>query len=75
MNILTVAIGVIALLFGVYIAVSRRLRPQKMAKLEALKDLFGDKIGNLIHFGAYTVIPLVAGGVFVFAGLQGVALF
>ncbi|HVK95205.1 MAG TPA: hypothetical protein VM571_10840, partial [Noviherbaspirillum sp.] len=72
---LTVAIGVMELLFGVYIAVSRRLQPQKMAKLEALKVLFGDKIGNLIHVSAYTVIPLVAGGIFVFAGLRGVALF
>lgn len=74
MNTTTLVIGVAILLFGVYTTVMRFLQPQKMAKLEALKDLFGDKTGNLIHLGAYSVIPLLAGVIFVIAGVKGISL-
>lgn len=75
MNITTVFIGVAAILFGLYTAFLRAKQPEKLGKLQAMKERFGATAGNLIHLVAYTLVPLVAGAVFVFYGLQGVALF
>jgi hypothetical protein len=75
MNITTVIIGVAAILFGLYTAFLRAKQPGKLGKLEAMKKKFGATAGNLVHLIAYTVLPLVVGAVFIFSGIQGVALF
>lgn len=75
MNTTTIVIGTAVFLFGVYTTFMRTLRPEKLGKLSALKDLFGEKNGNLIHLGAYAILPLVAGAVFLFAGVKGISLF
>ena len=75
MNITTVLIGVVAVLFGLYTTFLRLKRPEKLGKLQAMKERFGANVGNLIHIVAYTVVPLVAGAVFVYFGVLGVALF
>lgn len=75
MNPITVIVGVALLLLGTYITTLRYLRPEKLNKLAALKELFGDKTGNLIHLVTYSIIPFVSGSLFVFAGFKGVSLF
>jgi len=75
MNTTTLIIGAAVLLFGVYMTIMRYTRPQGLKKLEALKDLFGDKTGNLIHMLAYSIMPLMAGGIFLLAGVKGISLF
>lgn len=75
MNTTTLIIGAAVLLFGVYMTFLRYTRPQGLKKLEALKDLFGDKTGDLIHRVAYSIMPIVAGGIFLLAGAKGISLF
>lgn len=75
MNTTTIIIGTAVFLFGLYTTVLRTLRPQKLGKLAALQELFGDKTGNLVHLLIYSVLPLVAGAIFLFAGTRGVSLF
>jgi hypothetical protein len=75
MNTTTLIIGAAVFLFGVYMTILRYTRPQGLKKQEALKDLFGDKTGNLIHMITYSILPLVAGGIFLLAGVKGVSLF
>ncbi|HEY0847109.1 MAG TPA: hypothetical protein VGE12_17200 [Noviherbaspirillum sp.] len=75
MNTTTLVIGTAVFMFGVYTAFMRHLRPQKLGRLSALKDLFGDTTGDRIHLIAYAGIPLVSGVIFLFAGIKGVSLF
>lgn len=75
MNTITIAVGAAAFAFGLYNAIMRRTGPQKLSRLQAMKDLFGDKTGNTVHLMAYAVTPMLAGAVFLFAGSRGVSLF
>lgn len=75
MNLTTVFIGAAAILFGLYTAFLRAKQPQKLGKLQAMKERFGATAGDLIHLVTYTIVPVAAGAVFVFYGLRGVALF
>lgn len=75
MNTTTIVIGTAVFMFGLYTTVLRYLRPHKLGKLAALQELFGEKNGNLIHLLSYSVLPLVAGAIFLFAGLRGISLF
>lgn len=75
MNTITILVGAAAFAFGLYNAILRRTNPQKLSRLQAMKDLFGDKNGDTVHLLAYTVTPMLAGAVFLFAGSRGVSLF
>ena len=75
MHVVTVIIGVVAIIFGLYTSVLRRKQPGKLGKLEAMKTQFGVRAGNLVHLIAYTLVPLVAGMIFLFSGIQGISLF
>ncbi|OWW20083.1 hypothetical protein [Noviherbaspirillum denitrificans] len=75
MNTITIVAGAAVFSFGLYNAILRRTAPDKLSRLKAMKDLFGDKNGDTVHLLAYAVAPLVAGAVFLFAGSQGVSLF
>jgi hypothetical protein len=75
MNTVTMIVGAAVFSFGLYVTILRQTRPQKLSKLQALKDLFGEKNGNTIHLFAYSIAPLVAGAVFLFAGSRGVSQF
>lgn len=75
MNIITVIIGVGAIVFALYTGFLRARQPAKLGKLQAMKKQLGVTAGTLVHLIAYTILPLVAGAIFVFSGIQGVALF
>lgn len=75
MNTITMVVGAAAFSFGLYNVIMRRTGPQKLSRLQAMKDLFGEKTGDTVHLLAYAVTPLVAGAVFLFAGSRGVSLF
>ena len=53
----------------------RLTRPEKLSKLEPMKQRFGAKAGSMIHAVAYSVLPIVAGVVFMVAGVKGESLF
>lgn len=75
MDIVTVLIGVAALAFGLFTIYARLKNPSMLGKLVAMKQKFGNSTGNLVHLLAYTVVPLVAGAIFLFSGLAGHAIF
>ncbi|HJV83518.1 hypothetical protein [Noviherbaspirillum sp.] len=75
MNTTTLIVGIAVLFFGLYTTYFRYVHPQKLSKLQALKQLFGEQTGNRIHLFAYSLIPLAAGALFLLAGMKGVSLF
>jgi len=75
MNYTTLTIGLFALLFGIYTLVLRTKKPEKFGKLNVMKEKYGEKAGVAIHTISYTVIPIIAGILFIVIGLKGGALF
>jgi hypothetical protein len=45
--------------------------PEKFGKLNAMKEKYGEKTGAAIHAISYTVIPIIAGILFIIIGLAG----
>jgi len=75
MNILTILIGIAALLFGIYTIFVRSTNPDKFGKLKAMQESFGKKRGALIHLVFYSIIPIIFGIIMLFAGFMGVSIF
>ncbi len=75
MNPITTLLGVAALLYGIYSLYIRFTNPAKFGKLEPMKKFWGEQLGGIIHFVAYTLVPLCAGVVLIIAGLRGVTIF
>ena len=75
MNTITVAIGAVALVFGIYTMFVRVRRPEQYTKLKAMQDRLGDKPGYTVHLIAYSVVPMIFGAVMILAGLHGVSFF
>ena len=75
MNYTTLAIGLIALAFGVCTLFFRMKNPEKFGKLNAMKEKYGEKVGTAIHTISYTVLPIIAGIVFIVGGLMGLEIF
>ena len=74
MDIITVVVGVLICLYGVYTLIARINMPEKFGKLNAMKEKFGAGTGNLIHIVAYTVIPIIIGAFVIFSGFNGLSL-
>ena len=75
MNLTTIAIGVAAIGFGLTTAYLRVTKPAAFKKLEAMKKMWGNTAGTVVHVIAYTVIPIVAGIIFLVQGISGVSFF
>jgi hypothetical protein len=75
MNIMAIVFGVLCIVYGIFTAIMREKSPERFGKLEAMKKKFGDKRGKVIHIVSYTVVPIVAGIVFVVCGFYGRNLF
>ena len=75
MNTVTMILGAAVFAFGLYNAILRGTNPQKLSRLQSMKDLFGEKSGDKVHLFAYAITPLVAGSIFLYAGSQGISLF
>ena len=74
MDFLTIGLGVVIILFGLYTSVMRIKFPEKSGKLKAMKDKFGSTSGQTIHTIAYTVMPVLFGIVVIRAGLNGLSI-
>jgi hypothetical protein len=75
MNYTTLAIGLLALAFGVCTLIVRIMRPERFGKLNAMKEKYGEKTGIAIHTISYTVMPIIVGIVFIVVGIKEVAVF
>jgi hypothetical protein len=75
MNVITILVGVAAVVYGGYTAWARRKTPEKFRKLGPMKEFWGERAGLTIHFLGYTVVPIVLGAALVVHGLRGGSLF
>lgn len=75
MNPVTVALGVAALLYGLYTAWARQAKPHQFHKIEAMKKMWGERGGLVVHFLGYTALPIAAGIALIVNGLRGVSVF
>ncbi len=67
MDYTNLALGIFALGFGLITLIMRFTgKTQGLGKLEKMKQSYGEKKGNLIHFSAYTLVPIVVGIVFLY---------
>jgi len=64
-------LGILALGFGLTTLVLRQVKPEVFHKLGPMKERWGDAAGTAIHVVGYSVIPIVAGIVWLMAGLGG----
>ncbi len=71
MNYVSIAIGVTALLFGVYTLYARIKTPIVLKKLDAMKKAFGDRAGIILHTISYIIVPLAVGIIFIITGVNG----
>ena len=60
-------IGVLAIIYGIYCYVQRKIAPEKIEKLQSMIERNGEKMGNSIHLFGYTILPIVAGLLLLFA--------
>ena len=75
MDPMTLGFGVVAIGFGSYTSFLRAKKPEKLGKLQAMQRRWGAKVGSVIHFVAYSVVPLAIGVTMIAAGFSGVSLF
>lgn len=69
-------IGILALLYGLYTIYLRVSKNSKTwAKLDRMKEVYGEKIGATIHIISYTVVPIGIGIVGIIAYCLGIKVF
>ena len=71
MNYTTLAIGLFALLTGIGTLYLRVKHPEKFRKLNVMKEKYGEKTGAAIHTISYTILPIIAGIIFIIIGFMG----
>ena len=64
-------IGVLAIAYGVYSFIQRKVAPEKIAKLQVMIERNGEKMGHSIHLFGYTILPIVAGLLLLYAHFKG----
>jgi len=60
-------VGVLAILYGLYSFIQRKVAPEKIEKLQSMIERNGEKMGNSIHLFGYTILPIVAGLLLLFS--------
>lgn len=69
-------IGILALLYGLYTIYLRVSKNSKAwAKLDRMKEVYGEKIGATIHIISYTVVPIAIGIFGIIAYCLGIKVF
>ena len=54
-------LGVLAIVYGLYSFIQRKMAPEKIEKLQTMIERNGEKMAHTIHLFGYTILPLVAG--------------
>jgi hypothetical protein len=67
--VLLLAFGVFSLGYGIYMMIVRKRTPQKLGKLDAMRKRFGTKLGFVLHFVSYSLLPITAGSVMILLGV------
>ena len=58
---LNLILGVLAIIYGVYSFIQRKVAPEKIEKLQSMIERNGEKMAHSIHLFGYTILPIVAG--------------
>ena len=64
-------IGALAIVYGLYSFIQRKVAPEKIEKLQTMIERNGEKMGHSIHLFGYTILPIVAGLLLLYAYFQG----
>jgi hypothetical protein len=64
-------IGVLAIVYGLYSFIQRKIAPEKIEKLQTMIERNGEKMGHSIHLFGYTILPIVAGLLLLYAHFRG----
>ena len=64
-------LGVLAIVYGLYSFVQRKVAPQDIKKLQTMIERNGEKMGHSIHLFGYTILPIIAGLLLLFAHFRG----
>ena len=64
-------VGVLAIVYGLYSFIQRKVAPEKIEKLQTMIERNGEKMGHSIHLFGYTILPIVAGLLLLYAHFQG----
>jgi hypothetical protein len=64
-------IGVLAIVYGLYSFIQRMIAPEKIEKLQTMIERNGEKMGHSIHLFGYTILPIVAGLLLLYAHFRG----
>lgn len=68
---INLVLGVLAIAYGIYSYVQRQTAPQDIEKLQDLIARNGEKMGHSIHMFGYTILPIIAGLLLLYAYYQG----
>lgn len=60
-------LGVLAIAYGLYSYYQRKTAPENIAKLQTMIERNGEKMGHTIHLFGYTIMPIIAGLLLLFA--------
>lgn len=72
----TLIFGILLLVFGLFTIYLRVFKESKgLGKLDRMKQVYGDKIGTLMHVISYTVVPILLGVAGIIAYFLGVEIF
>jgi len=64
-------VGVLAIVYGLYSFIQRKVAPQNIAKLQSMIERNGEKMAHSIHLFGYTILPIVAGLLLLYAHFRG----
>jgi len=60
-------VGVLAIAYGLYSFIQRKVAPQNIEKLQSMIERNGEKMAHSIHLFGYTILPIIAGLLLLFA--------
>ncbi len=63
-------VGVLAIVYGLYSFYQRKTAPENIAKLQESIERNGEKMANTIHLIGYTIMPIIAGLMLLFAAYR-----
>ena len=63
-------VGVLAIVYGLYSYYQRKTAPENIAKLQESIERNGEKMANTIHLIGYTIMPIIAGLMLLFAAYR-----
>lgn len=74
MDLVTMSAGLLPIGYGLFTFWARANRPSLVAKLEPMKEQWGEGPGTALHVAAYSILPIVLGAIVVWAGSNGASL-